>query len=183
MKHMIVLALALAMSLSAVAQQAASADQPATREDVVRMMEATGIHSQYEQMQTAMLEQVKELFPTTEDEHLTAAQRAKIKDITARMIAEIMNAYPVSDAINDIVPIYQKHFTRADVSAITAFYLSPAGHKFVHQMPEITSEYMAIVVPEMQQRTRPIVDKYQKEFDDALKTTPGTGQSTPKPSK
>jgi uncharacterized protein len=183
MKHMIVLAFALAMSLGAVAQQAASADQPATREDVVRMMEATGIRSQYERMQTAMLEQMKDLFPATEDEHFTAAQRAKIKDISGRMIAETMNAYPVTDAINDIVPIYQKYFTRADVGAITAFYLSPAGHKFVHQMPEITSEYMAIVVPKMRERTRPIMDKYRKEFDDALKTTAGTGQSTPKPSK
>jgi hypothetical protein len=183
MKDMIVLVFALAMSLSTVAQQAASGDQPATRDDVLRMMEATGIRSQYERMQTAMLEQMKELFPATEDEHLTAAQRARIVDITGRMIAETMNAYPVSDAINDIVPIYQKYFTKTDVGAITAFYLSPAGHKFVHQMPEITSEYMAIVVPKMQERTRPIMDKYQKEFEDTLKTTPGTGQSTPKPSK
>jgi len=183
MKQMIVLAFALAISLGAVAQQAASGDQPATRDDVLRMMEATGIRSQYERMQTAMLEQMKELFPTTKDEHLTAAQRAKIKDITGRMIAETMNAYPVSDAINDIVPIYQKYFTKTDVGAITAFYLSPAGHKFIHQMPEITSEYMAIVVPKMRERTRPIMDKYQKEFEDAFKTTPGTGQSTPRPSK
>jgi uncharacterized protein len=183
MKHMIVLAFALAMSLSAFAQQAVSADQPAAREDVLRLMEATGIHQQYERMQTAMLQQMKGLLPTIEDEHLTATQRAKINDLTGRLIAETMNAYPVSDAINDIVPIYQKYFTRTDVDAITAFYLSPVGQKFIGKMPEITSEYMGIVVPKMQERLKPILDRYLKEFDDVLKTTRGTGQSTPKPTK
>jgi hypothetical protein len=44
--------------------------------------------------------------------------------------------------VDAIVPIYQKHLTKADLTAITAFYSSPAGQKILAEMPAIMSESM-----------------------------------------
>lgn len=160
----------LALALMACAQPVSADDQPASREDVVRMLNAIGMQQQAERMQTVMLQQVKTTMPVMDDEHLSPPQRARMQDITARMLADIMTAYPPSDAINDLVPIYQRYFTKSDVDAITAFYQSPSGRKFVEKTPEIMGEFMATLMPKMQAKIRPIIDKYQKEMEDATRT-------------
>ena len=159
----------LALLLMAFARPVRAEDQPASREDVVRMLNAIGMQQQAERMQTVMLQQVKATLPVADEEHLTPAQRARMRDITARMLGEIMTAYPPSDAINDLVPIYQKHFTKNDVDAITAFYRSPSGRKLVEKTPEIMGEFMAVLMPQMQAKIKPIIDKYQKEMEDATR--------------
>jgi hypothetical protein len=170
----------LALVLMACACHVMAGDQPASREDVVRMLNAIGMQQQAERMQTVMLQQVKETLPVADDEHLTPAQRARMQDITARMLADIMTAYPPSDAINDLVPIYQKHFTKSDVDAITAFYWSPSGRKFVEKTPEIMGEFMAVLMPQMQAKIKPIIDKYQKEMEGATRKTGKPEETTPK---
>jgi len=159
----------LALVLMACAQPVRAEDQPASREDVVRMLNAIGMQQQAERMQTVMLQQVKTTLPVMDDEHFSPAQRAKMQDITARMLADIMTAYPPSDAINDLVPIYQKYFTKDDVDAITAFYQSPSGRKFVEKTPEIMGEFMAVLMPQMQAKIKPIIDRYQKEMEGATR--------------
>jgi len=155
-------------------------DQPASREDVVHMLNAIGMQQQAERMQTVMLQQVKATLPVADEEHLTPAQRARMQDITARMLGEIMTAYPPSDAINDLVPIYQKYFTKSDVDAIAAFYQSPSGRKFVEKTPEIMGEFMAVLLPRMQAKIKPIIDKYQKEMEDATRRTGKPEETTPR---
>ncbi len=183
MKRMIVLAFALALSLSAVAQQAASGDQPATREDVVRMLDATGMRQQSQRMQTMMLQQMKTMFPSFDDPHLTAEQRAKLQEINDRMLADVMKAYSVSDALDDLVPLYQKYFTKDDVGAITTFYLSPTGQKFLEKMPEIMSDYMSTLMPKVQERMKPIMEKYQKEMEEVTSTAPHSHAPPTEPKK
>ena len=178
MKRLIILLL-LMFSLPSVAQRKPSAEQPATRDDILRMLDATGIRQQYERMQAAMLQQTKTLFPVPENEHLTSGQRSKLQEINSRMMAEIMRAYTVSDAIDDIAPLYQKHFTKSDVSAIIAFYVSPAGQKFIQTNPEIMTEYMAAAIPKLRERTQPIVEKYQKELEEVMKTSKPSPDSGP----
>jgi uncharacterized protein len=44
--------------------------------------------------------------------------------------------------VDAIVPIYQKHLTKADLEALTQFYGSPVGQKILNEMPAILSESM-----------------------------------------
>jgi hypothetical protein len=60
--------------------------------------------------------------------------------------------------LNDMIPIYQRHFTKAEIDALIAFYSSPPGQKFLHEMPAVTSETMRAVYP-----------RIQAEVDAALK--------------
>jgi hypothetical protein len=183
MKHAAVLLVTLALSLSALAQQAAPGDRPATRDDVLRMLDATGMRQQSERMQTMMLHQMKTMSPSFDNQHLTAEQRAKMQEINDRMMADVMKAYSVSDALDDMVPLYQKYFTRDDVAAITTFYLSPTGQKFLEKMPGIMSDYMSTLMPKLQARMKPIMEKYQKEMEAVTSTAPQTHAPPAEPKK
>ena len=163
--------LLLPLVLMTFAQQVKAGDQPASREDVVGMLSAIGMQQQADRMRTAMLEQAKSVLPAADEQNLTPVQRFKLQDITAHMFADIMGAYPASDAMNDLVPIYQKHFTQDDVDAITAFYESPSGRKYVEKTPEIIGEFMAVLMPKMQAKIKPIIDRYQKEMEEVTRTT------------
>lgn len=44
------------------------------------------------------------------------------------------------DLANLVAPIYDKHFTEAEIDAITAFYRSPTGQKMLSKMPAIIAE-------------------------------------------
>lgn len=41
-----------------------------------------------------------------------------------------------------IVPVYEKHLSDADIDALTAFYSSPAGRRFVAKQPLILADTM-----------------------------------------
>jgi hypothetical protein len=48
----------------------------------------------------------------------------------------------MDEMVDAIVPIYQKHVSKADLAAVTAFYSSPAGQKILKELPAIMSESM-----------------------------------------
>ena len=75
--------------------------------------------------------------------------KEKVPDATPEQLAKvdkvfegIFKSLPVDEMVDAIVPIYQKHLTKADLAAITAFYASPAGQKILKEMPAIMSEAM-----------------------------------------
>jgi hypothetical protein len=75
--------------------------------------------------------------------------KEKVPDATPEQLArvdhmfdDIFKSLPIDDMVDAIVPIYQKHLTKADLAVITAFYASPTGQKILKEMPAIMSEAM-----------------------------------------
>lgn len=68
----------------------------------------------------------------------TPEQIAKLDKICDSLFASLS----ADDMIDAIVPIYQKHLSKADLAAATAFYSSPAGQKILKELPSIMSESM-----------------------------------------
>src|SRR5439155_13694987 len=52
----------------------------------------------------------------------------------------ILMSMPFDEMMDAMVPTYQKHFTRGELDALTAFYSSPTGQKILREMPAIMSE-------------------------------------------
>jgi hypothetical protein len=46
----------------------------------------------------------------------------------------------VNELIDLIVPIYDRHFSEADIDGMLAFYRSPLGQRVTQALPEITTE-------------------------------------------
>ncbi len=57
----------------------------------------------------------------------------------------------LADLLKDAPAIYARHFTATELREITAFYRTPTGAKALREMPAVTAESMAAVMPRLQE--------------------------------
>ncbi|MGB2605530.1 MAG: DUF2059 domain-containing protein, partial [Candidatus Sulfotelmatobacter sp.] len=86
-------------------------DVMASREQMAQMMQQL-----FAQMRTLSREQVKKRHPDISDAELSRMDRQS---------EEFLKGFPLNDMLNDMVPVYQRHFTKSDIDTLTAFYSSP----------------------------------------------------------
>ncbi len=130
----------LAMPVFSVAQQTNNSDVP-DKADVVKFLDLMHARSQMAQVLDAMSKQMKAGAEQGFKEKVpdaTPEQLAKVDKIFDELFASL----PMDDMVDAIVPIYQKHLTKTDLAAVTAFYSSPAGQKILKEMPAIMAEAM-----------------------------------------
>jgi hypothetical protein len=70
-------------------------------------------------------------------------------DISERAIAvvnrEVMKLFEerIDGLLENVVPVYEKHFTPAEINDLLAFYRTPAGRKAISVMPAVMNESIA----------------------------------------
>ena len=77
--------------------------------------------------------------------------------------------------LDNMIPIYQRHFSKTDIDAMSTFYGSPTGQKMMREMPALTSESMQASYALMQKQIDAIQQKAEqmvKEDQDKPKTAP-----------
>jgi hypothetical protein len=111
-------------------------DVMASREQVRQMMQQL-----FAQMRTMSREQLKKQRPDISEEELARLDRES---------EDLIRNFPVDEMLNDMIPVYQRHFTKSEIDALTTFYSSPVGQKFLHEMPAVTAETMRSVYPRIQ---------------------------------
>lgn len=171
------LAIILLVASAAFAQLApAAGDAAASKEDIQRLFEVMQIHQQMRHVMDAMMKQqsamidetLKKRYPQTSAEKIARANR---------MIAETMKDMPMDAMLDDMIPIYQRHFSKTDIDAMSTFYASPTGQKMMREMPALTSESMQASYARMQKQIDAIQQKAEqivKEDQDKPKSAPAT---------
>jgi uncharacterized protein len=184
MKHCTSLAVILFVVSAAFAQQptASSGDAPATKEDIQRLFEVMQIHQQMRQVMDAMMKQQSAMIRETLKQRYpqTSAERIERAD---RMIQDTMKDMPMDAILDDIIPIYQRHFSKTDIDAMSTFYASPTGQKVMREMPALTSESMQASSVRMQKQMDAITKRAEqivKEDQEKQKSTPATPSSQQK---
>ncbi|MBS0432225.1 MAG: DUF2059 domain-containing protein [Proteobacteria bacterium] len=69
----------------------------------------------------------------------------------------------VKEQIDRLVPIYQRHFSSADVRGLLVFFRSPLGAKWLQASPAITEEAMQAGRQSGQQRLQQMVATLKKQ--------------------
>jgi uncharacterized protein len=130
----------LALPICVSAQTAGNADVP-DKGDVMKFLDLMHAREQMEQVLSGMAKQMKS--------GAEQGFKQKVPDATPEQLAKVdkmfdtmFSSLPMDEMIDAIVPIYQKHLTKADLAAITTFYSSPAGQKILKELPAIMSESM-----------------------------------------
>ncbi len=85
------------------------------------------------------------------------------------MIDDVFTDFPYDEMITKTVEIYQKHFTSGDISALVAFYNSPAGKKFLAELPSLTQESMRAGAAVMQVRIPEITKHIEERTEQLIK--------------
>jgi hypothetical protein len=149
MKRFLVLVfLCLGLSGFSAAQQTSS-DAPASKEDIERYLQVMHSHDMMVKTVEAM---AKPMHDMVHQRYLKDRDKLPA-DFEARMnkeMDELMKSFPWDEMLDAMVPVYQKHFTKGDVDALVAFYSGPTGQKMLQELPAITAETMATIMPMIQ---------------------------------
>jgi hypothetical protein len=145
----------IVLALSAGAQSAGAqttvsiAPDAASKEDVKKLFDVMASREQMAQMMKQVFTQMRSL---NRDEikkrhpDITEADLARMD----RESEDLLKNFPLDEMLSDMIPIYQRHFTKTEIDALTAFYSSPAGQKYLHEMPAVTADTMRTVYPRIQ---------------------------------
>jgi hypothetical protein len=95
-------------------------------------------------------------------------QKARAENIDDATIAELRAEFEriqlafVTDAMKDAPPIYARHFTVAELQDLNAFYRTPTGAKALHELPLVTGEFAAKLVPRLQDVQRQTTEGFNR---------------------
>jgi hypothetical protein len=144
------------------------AQQPSgqpTRADLLKMFDVLRVRQQTETVMDTMLAQMKDQLHNDIKQrypNLTPEASAKLE----ASINDAVHLYPVNEMLDDLIPVYQKHLTKADVDAIVGFYSSAPGQHFLDKMPTMTQEAMKTMMAKLQVRSAEYSEKVQKQADE-----------------
>jgi hypothetical protein len=159
-------ALVISMSACACAQTTVSiAPDAASKEDVQKLFDVMASRNQvrqildqmFAQMRAINRQEMKKKYPAITEEEMARAERGS---------EELIRNFPIDEMLSDMVPVYQRHFTKTEIDGLTAFYSSPVGQKFLHEMPAVTAETMQTAMP----RIQATVDAALKKVDQKTKS-------------
>lgn len=111
--------------------------------------------------------------------------RRRVPNPTPKQIAAVRGALdealkdtPIDEMIQAIVPVYQRHFTKADLEEMIRFYSSPVGQKYLREQPQMMQESAQAAQEIQKRRMDEVFARVNRKVDEILQSEDG-----PKPAK
>jgi uncharacterized protein len=149
------------LGASTLLAQAAPSDVPASKDDILKLFEVMQIRQQMRVVMQAVSEQQIAMVRDTarkRNPKITDREIGRLGDF----MRELMKDFPVDELLDDMIPVYQKHLTKIDVGAMSAFYSSPTGQKLLRDMPAMTSESMQAAQGRMEKQMDIIMERVDR---------------------
>jgi uncharacterized protein len=179
MKRTALALLAFLLFTSVSFAQQNDADAPASKADIERYLDTMHSRTMMKDMMGTMTIQMHKMV------HEQMAKQGSLPpDFEAKMdkmTDDIFATFPVDELIDVMIPVYQKHLTKGEVDALIAFYSSPAGQKFLKELPAMTAESMQAASGIVQKMMANAMQRVQDEIAQAQKadqTKPEDGKTS-----
>ena len=130
----------LAVSAASNAQTLTNSDVP-DKAQILQFLDLMHAKAQMIQAMEGMAKQMRIGAEQRFKDQVPGATPEQLAKVDA-MFDGLFKDLPIDEMVDAIVPIYQKHLTKSDLAAVTAFYSSPAGQKILKEMPAIMAEGM-----------------------------------------
>ena len=99
---------------------------------------------------TTKTEQIRELLEVTGSGDLgiqvmrtmTEQMRQSVPNVPSEWWDKFMEKIDPEELSELVIPIYEKHFTEAEIVAMLEFYRTPVGRSIISKMPAVTQESM-----------------------------------------
>lgn len=159
-----ILVIAISLSLSAKQPPAQSAPpkpaqslpaDAASREQLIELFDVLEVTQQMNSIMETMEKSMRQSQPALAS--LSDQQKADLDKLNKDMYVKVLNSDLLSNLIEQMIPVYQRHFTHADVDAIINFYSSAAGQKLLHEQPSILQELMPKVMAQAQEKMQSVL--------------------------
>jgi hypothetical protein len=169
-------------------------DQQATEQQIRKYFEVTRERRQLQQvliwMPTVIEQQFQEQLRNIAaklppGKGITPPVQAALEKVRAKYIQRANEVFPIERMEADIIPVYQRHISRADADTLIEFYRSPPAQRMLDAEPIVMSDIMAIEMPLMQLHAQLLTNEMsaemQKLFKPELATQGATAPSSNAP--
>jgi uncharacterized protein len=137
---------------------------PAKEADIRSLLELVGAHDQVQESVNFTAEQYRERLLAT------VPNNEKGQAFVNAVINDYEKKFDVDQITEQLVAIYDKHYTSQDIKGLLQFYGSPLGQKVAAEGPKISRE--------IQEATRSTASKAVKEaLQETKEQNPGVGQN------
>jgi uncharacterized protein len=114
--------------------QGASAIDPVKEKEIRSLLELVGARDTIQDAASAATEQYRQKLIET------SASSDRAQKFTNAYLAEFQKQFNADVVANQLVGIYDKHFTEDEIKDLLEFYGSPLGQKVAAEMPKINRE-------------------------------------------
>ncbi len=114
-----------------------------TDQEVFKLLELLQVEDGVKATIETMKDQLKAGAEQNFRDRIPNASPEQLKKVSA-IVDDSFSELKPDDMVKNLVPIYQKHLTRADVRALIAFYSSPVGQKLRREQPAMMRETMEV---------------------------------------
>jgi uncharacterized protein len=157
-------------------------DQQPSKEQLMKMIEVMHLREQMQGMMKMMPQLVQQQLQQQQNQlnakygtQLTPDQQAALQKLMEKYMTQAMNVYTVDEMIADVIPVYQRHFTKDDVNSLIAFYSTAAGQHMLSMTPVIMKEYMPVVMKRVQERSSQLTDELANDMAAYMKSIAPAG--------
>jgi hypothetical protein len=142
-------------------QQAPSDSAAATKEDIEKLFDTLHLREQMQSMMAMSMQQGKQIAHDTIKKKDPQVTEADLRRMDA-FLDNFTKTIDMSGMLDDMIPVYQRHLTKQDVSAMLAFYDTTTGQKILREQPAMMAEAMQAMRPRMEKMMRDITDQAEK---------------------
>jgi len=167
----------------ATAKEAESvSDDPATRAQIIEFLQVVDLRKTLDAMVPLIQRQMREQFAHIQEQfpHMKPEDTASLAAEQEQLIAGVFKRMPVDKIEEDLVPIYQRHYSRTEMDAILAFYESPVGQKMRATNPAMMGEVMQVTNARMQGVMDDLVHEIKQRAEERAKKAGATDAAAPK---
>jgi hypothetical protein len=156
---------------NATTQQAKPSIDPSKETDIRSLMELVGARDLVQDGANNAIEQAREKLLAT------VPNNDKGQAFVNAFAASYQKKFDVDQVTEQLVPIYDKHFTDDEIKGLLQFYGSPLGQKVASEMPKIGREIQAAVRAESGNAAREALAEVKKQNPEIGQTARlGNGQ-------
>jgi hypothetical protein len=142
-------------------QQTSSDTVPASKEEIEKLFTTLHLREMMQNIMMTSMQQSRQIAHDTIKKKDPQVTEEQMKRMDAS-IDSFTKSLDLSGMLDDMVPVYQRHLTKQDVSAMLAFYDSPTGQKILREQPAMMAEGMQAMRPRMEKMMSDIADQAEK---------------------
>lgn len=164
----------------AFAQTAQPALDPATVAAVKQMMSAMKIRelmrASMQQMEQVMPAQLRQTITASinssttmspeQKQHALSRMESALPKMVAALHETMADPSLMDEMATELVPVYARNYTTAEIKQLAAFYQSPLGQKMLATMPKVMAESMQVSNKIMVPRMEKLMVATRKSLED-----------------
>lgn len=170
--HAVLALLAIAAACFAIPCFAQNSDEPASKDDIILYLQTMHSHDLMQKTMEVQVGAMEQLF-RDQIQKEKGTVPPEFDTFFKKSMNDLIKGMPVDQITEAMIPAYQNHFTKGDITAMNTFYSSPVGQKVLAELPE--------VMREGSQAAMPLLSKYLSDWKESMEKEMKNLGTTPKP--